>query len=201
MNDNDTNAEIYTDLLRRHGDSYRSLGWGSEKKQALRFKILSEIGDLREQSVLDVGCGLSHFYRYLNRKGVTLDYTGLDITPAMVDRSADLFPECKFLVGDLLSAEVEPQGYDYVMANGIFVFRKTDPQKYMFDTVEAMFRLAKKGIAFSCLSAWADQTTDGEFHADPIRVVEFCRDLSRYVTLRHDYHPADFIIYVKKDES
>lgn len=198
LNDNEFNSKIYTELLARHGDSHLSVGWGSEENQNIRFKTLAEIGIRSGDSILDLGCGISHFYRYLKSVGLSLEYTGIDITAAMAERSAKIFPECRFIHGDLSALDIEDAQYDYVFANGIFVFRKERPERYMLKTVEKMFSLARRGVAFSSLSAWGDNKAEGEFHADPLQVLGFCRGLSRYVTLRHDYHPADFIIHIKK---
>ena len=37
------------------------------------------------ETVLDVGCGLGDFYRWLNTKHNNINYTGIDITTSMID--------------------------------------------------------------------------------------------------------------------
>ena len=69
----------------------------------------------------------------------------------------------------------------------------------MKKTISRMFSVSKKGIAFNTLSQWADSKTGNEFYASPAETLEFCHTLSPYVVLRHDYHPADFTIFIYKN--
>jgi hypothetical protein len=55
-------------------------------------------------------------------------------------------------------------------------------------------------VAFNSLSAWATDQEAGEFYADPLRVVDFCRRITPRVVLRHDYHPRDFTVYLYKTD-
>jgi len=61
-----------------------------------------------------------------------------------------------------------------------------------------MFSLATSAVAFNTLSTWAQDQEAGEFYADPLKVVEFCRTLTPWVVMRHDYHPRDFTVYLYK---
>jgi hypothetical protein len=62
-----------------------------------------------------------------------------------------------------------------------------------------MFALCRKGIAFNCLSTWGAADDGGsEYREDPLRCLAFCRTLSPYVVLRHDYHPGDFTLYLRR---
>ncbi len=64
--------------------------------------------------------------------------------------------------------------------------------------IEAMFNIARNAVAFNSLSAWAADKEDGEFYADPHEVLQFCRTVTPWVVLRHDYHSRDFTIYMYK---
>jgi hypothetical protein len=39
----------------------------------------------------------------------------------------------------------------------------------------------------------------GEFYADPVEIVRFCRSLTPWVVLRHDYLAHDFTVYLYRD--
>ena len=88
--------------------------------------------------------------------------------------------------------------FDVVVANGIFYLLDEQPAPMMQHMIERMFSLAKKAVAFNSLSAWARDQEGGEFYADPLQTVEFCRRLTPWVVLRHDYHPRDFTVYLYK---
>jgi len=193
-------VEIFSDSLRRHGQDFRALNWGSREGQENRFRVLCEIGLADGDSLLDVGCGLGDLYVYLSERGVAAGYSGLDITPDMVAAASRRFPAVTFRCGSLLDGFDAPAGgFDYVFASGIFYLREEQPFEHLQASVARMFAFARKGVAFNCLSAW-NGTDDGgsEYREDPLRCLAFCRELTPWVVLRHDYHPGDFTVYLRK---
>jgi hypothetical protein len=68
----------------------------------------------------------------------------------------------------------------------------------MQSMIERMFALATRAVAFNSLSTWSSDQQAGEFYADPLQTVQFCRELTPWVVLRHDYHPRDFTVYLYK---
>ena len=190
--------EYYTRRLQQYGPEPRAVDWGSPQSQVLRFSVLCEIGSLAGASILDVGCGLGDLYGYLRTAGINVDYTGYDITPALLEAARRRFPEGRFLernIADLPEADLEP-GWDYVIASGIFYLRQQDPDAYLREMVGRLSRLARRGVAFNTLSARASERSAGEYYADPIMVVGACLDLTPRVVLRHDYMPHDFTVYL-----
>jgi ubiquinone/menaquinone biosynthesis C-methylase UbiE len=196
--ENARNVRIYSGLVRKYGDDVRALDWGSRSSQEKRFQVLEEIGCLNGASVLDVGCGLGDLYARLKANGMRTRYTGLDITPEMIEMARKRFPEAQFCVGDLLNPSHPIQSHDYLVSSGIFAKRRTAPLEFLKAMAGRMFRLSKRGVAFNCLSAWAEHKEKGEFYADPLKVLDYCRGLTPWVVLRHDYHPRDFTIYMYK---
>jgi len=191
------NISFYTNLINKYGIDVRSLNWRSKESQELRFRILAEIGDLNGKSILDVGCGLGDFYEYLGKNNTSFQYKGIDITPKMIEVARKRFPETSFEVRDLLEDEVIER-FDYVFASGIFYLVEDKPYDFMKKMIKKMFETARIGIAFNSLSAWADSQEKGEFYANPFEVIEFCRTLTSKMVFKHNYHPADFTIFLYK---
>lgn len=201
MNDDDLrNIKLYQSLLAEHGNSFRSLDWGSRESQMRRFEILADIGISAGDSVLDVGCGLADLYEWLQKNKPGVNYSGIDITPEMVMRAKARFPDVDFSNATIFDLKNSKNAYDYVVASGIFFFRKESPMDYMVRVINSMFRISRKGIAFNSLSAWSKDRTDGEFLADPCEVINYCRSLSPFVRLRHDYHAADFSVFLYHEQ-
>jgi SAM-dependent methyltransferase len=200
VDDDRKTIDAFSDSLRRHGQGYRALNWGSREGQENRFRVLCESGLSEGDSVLDVGCGLGDLRAYLDRQGIAADYTGLDITPDMVAAAASRFPGVPFHCGSLLGGFATPSGhFDFVFASGIFYLREESPFDHLKATVEQMFALCRKGVAFNCLSAWGVPADGGrEYREDPLRCLALCRTLTPWVVLRHDYHPGDFTIYLRR---
>ncbi|MBM3347615.1 MAG: class I SAM-dependent methyltransferase, partial [Betaproteobacteria bacterium] len=159
-------------------------------------------GRLHGRSVLDVGCGLGDFAGWCARQSIAPDYTGIDITPRMVELARECLPAHAFHDADLLALPEPPAGrrWDYVLASGIFAKRQENPEGYLREAVARMYSLCAVAVAFNVLSTWAPAAAEGrEFHADPLRTLEFCRGLTPLAVLRHDYHPRDFTIYLYRE--
>ena len=194
--DDQKNIKLYQNLLSEHGDSFRSLDWGSQESQIKRFKILADIGISNVDSVLDVGCGLADFNEWLQKHCPGVNYSGIDITPEMISHAKIRYPKLELFNKTIFEIDAPDGSYDYLTASGIFAFRKENPHEYVFATIEKMFNLCRKGIAVNSLSLWASTRATEEFYADPLVIIDFARTLTPRVVLRHDYHPSDFTIYL-----
>ena len=192
--------EFYNQNVKKHKDDIKSVAWGSKESQLKRFEILSQIADLEGQSVLDVGCGLGDFYGWLRNKYSDIRYTGIDITPSMIEIALKRFPGTKFKVQNILELKKVRPTYDYVFASGIFNRRIPRHKHFIKDTIIRMFDLSKQGIAFNIMSTKADFMKKNEYYADPSKMLNFCTNLSRRFVLRHDYMPHDFTVYVYKEQ-
>ena len=67
--------------------------------------------------------------------------------------------------------------------------------------IKRLYELADHAVAFTSLSTWAMTQEPNEYYADPLETVRFCRTLTPWVALRHDYLPHDFAIYMYKRKS
>lgn len=198
--DDERNINYYTNLITKYGIDVRALDWGSCESQQLRFTILSQIGNLNGRILLDIGCGLGDFYGWLKKSGIIMEYTGIDITPKMIEIARQRFPEARFDIVNLLEKN-EIGSFDFVFASGIFAHRQTDSLLVFKTMITKMFAICRKGVAFNSLSNWADNKEGNEFHADPLETIAFCHTLTPWVVFRHDYHPRDFTIYMYKDQN
>lgn len=187
----------YGSLARTHGHSVKANDWGRTESQVLRFGVLSQMGDFNARSVLDVGCGTGGFYRYLNENVPTFDYRGVDITPEMINIAESSCGVELFEERDITRSPFA-RNFHYVVASGIFSKMGESPYEGMKGVLSAMFDHCEVGMAFNCLSVWGDQHQPQEFQADPVRVVQMCKEYSSRIVLRHDYLPHDFTVFVYK---
>ncbi len=196
--DDNRTVRHFSRLLERFGNSAKSLDWSNEISQHLRFRILSEVGHLSGTKVLDVGCGLGDMWDWLKRNGIDVDYTGIDITPAMISAARARFPSVEFVPGDVFDEKLSSSRFDYVLSSGLFYYRQEYPLRFMKATIRKMFEIATKAVAFNSLSEWASNKESGEFYADPTEILTFCKGVSSELIFRHDYHPCDFSMYLFK---
>jgi SAM-dependent methyltransferase len=191
-------ARYYDDLVARYGPDTRACDYGDPRSQEAKFRVLSEVGPLDGRSVLDVGCGQADFAGYLTERARDLTYTGIDISPRMIEVASERHPGLDLRLSDVLGED--PGRFDLVTANGIFYLLGDGAEEAMQALVARMYEVCNWAVAFNSLSGWATDQETGEFHADPLRTVAFCRTLTPRVVLRHDYHTRDFTIYMYRAE-
>ncbi len=196
--DNRRTRDYFSANLARFGPDVRAVDWGSRESQRTRFRILTQVGKLNGSSLLDIGCGMGDLYGWLKEENIQTNYRGIDITPEMVTMAKKRFPGVDFSVGDMLEDALSGQQPDFAVASGIFYLRQNAPEEYLQTVVATMFKAARVGVAFNSLSNWFAEEP-GEFHADPLQTVRFCRSLTPWVCLRHDYHLRDFTIFLYRD--
>ncbi|WP_041795612.1 class I SAM-dependent methyltransferase [Pararhodospirillum photometricum] len=194
-------AALYTGFLKRHGPTYRALHWSSPESQQERFARLAAVGLKPGQSVLDVGCGLGDFLGWLEAQGVLVDYTGLDMTPAMIEHCRATHPRGRFVVGNVAAGPMPTLArFDWVVASGIFAFRQSEPEVYMRSVIERLWRLARCGVAFNALSTRAPHPERWSlFHADPEATLAFCQALGGTCRLTHTADHSDFTVHLWRD--
>jgi SAM-dependent methyltransferase len=190
-------ANYYQDLVQKYGHDPRACDYGRPQSQEIKFRVLSEAMPVKGRSVLDVGCGFADFHRFLRDRFGEVRYSGIDVCPAMVEEARRLDPHCEVKLANILDASIRER-FDLVTANGIFYLLGDEAWPTMQEIVRRMYAVAEHAVAFNSLSSWAEDKEAGEFYADPAEVLQFCRTLTPWVLLRHDYHPRDFTIYMYK---
>lgn len=206
MTNNQTNevknklAQHYIPLLNEHGNSFRSLNWGSEKSQRHRFEILLApfLDRMSEFSLLDVGCGLAHLYSHIKKEGLNIDYSGIDAVSEMIDSAKQQHPEIAPQLSVSSVLDIETKNFDVVVASGIFYVACS--KERMLEEIDKLFSICTIGLAFNSLSSWSNEKEQNEFYADPISILDHCRkNFSTRCILRHDYMPHDFTIHLFRE--
>jgi SAM-dependent methyltransferase len=188
-------ASYYQDLVAKYGHDPRACDYGRPQSQGVKFRVLSEVMPLNGCSVLDVGCGFADFRQFLKTRFSDVRYSGIDVCPAMVEQARHLDPSVDVKLGNILEYSIR-DSIDLVTANGIFYLLGDGAWSTMKEIIRRMYALTRQAVAFNSLSAWAEDKEGGEFYAEPEEVLQFCRTLTPWVVLRHDYHPRDFTIYM-----
>jgi len=187
----------YEDLIHKYGHDPRACDYGRVESQQIKFRVLSEVLPLANLNLLDVGCGFADFATFLHQRFESLQYSGVDLCSSMIDEAKRAHPSLDLRVANIAEASFD-RSFDVVTANGIFYLIGGHAWPMMQQMIQRMFALATKAVAFNSLSTWAPDQEQGEFYADPLQTIDFCRQLTPWVVLRHDYHPRDFTIYLYK---
>jgi SAM-dependent methyltransferase len=167
------------------------LEWSHRRTQRLRFEAFLLDHDLQGRSVLDLGCGLGDFHAHLLQRGIGAQYTGYDISEAMVRQCRARYPETRFECGDIL--EYEPASrFDYSVAFGIHNIRVPSGRAILEAVTRRQFEL-------SAIAAHVNLLTDRHAAFAPHiqswraeEVLALALEITPYVALHHDYLPTDF---------
>jgi len=188
----------YRKLLETHGDSPEAVQYSTKETQERRFAILADIDDLNGKSILDFGCGTGQLLTYLEERGISVNYTGVDIVDEFVELCRKKFPNSKF--GNI--DDFTNQQFDYVLIAGVFNNLMPDNREFYKRTLHQLFKMANCGISFNMMSAYVDYRDDQLFYEYPEQVFSFLKkEVTPYVTIRNDYEikkgvvPFDFTVY------
>ncbi len=190
-------ARWYADKVRRFGFDHRGLGFRNRSSQEKRFDALVELGDFHGRRVLDVGCGFGDLLAYLVERDIHPIYTGLDVCEPMIERCQERFPAGagRFVVADALDYEPD-EGYDYVVASGLFGLDSAGARERIRPTLERMFAWSRIGMAANFLSAGYDRQVEGRIYVEPAKALEAALALTPAVRLDHNYLPNDFTVHL-----
>ena len=199
------------------GDCSKGVHWPNEEDAKVRYKVMTDLirfdllrreqpqakAEEEEIRLLDFGCGLSHYYAYLEEEGrKNIRYTGVDISEKYVNASREKYPDNRYYCIDILEEEF-PERNDYTVVNGIFTFKNTAPFEEMFDfwkkCMTRLYALSDRGIAFNAMSKQVDWERDDLFHLPLDMAAEFlCKNLTRNFIIRNDYGLYEYTVYIFK---
>ena len=141
---------VYSHYIDEHDkNTVECVGWLDGHENALmRFQKIYEAGIDENDSVLDVGCGVAHFYTYLKRdKEWNGKYLGIDPNK----KAIDLIDEDINAMHGTIDGLPDFMKYDWVIANGVFNLGLRE--EHSFWIIDDMISHANKGIIFNMLLA------------------------------------------------
>jgi len=181
---------------KKFGDRPEALRW-TPQGQLKRYHTLLDIAlDLNNQKILDYGCGMGDFYKFLRRRGINVQYTGVDINENFITLAKKKYPECTFKV---MCIDEEPlEGYfDYIFICGVFNLLVPGVQLDLQNALIKLFKHCNKGLALNALSSHTSAKDTELNYTSPEEMVKFAIEhLSPSVVLHHDRIEHDFTLFV-----
>ena len=118
--------KVYDDF---YADIYDYLVFNSLKDDYEVGEIINKTSPSDKSKILDVGCGTGHHVAGLGAKG--LNVIGIDISPSMIKKAKENFPDYQFQVGDGLNGnEFEPDTFTHVLCMYFTVYYMQDRQTF-----------------------------------------------------------------------
>jgi len=195
--------QLYTENIEKFGLDSRSVGWSTPESQQMRFeKLLTVIDNPQEPfTINELGCGYGELFKYCKDHHYSLtQFNGYDISEKMLE-AAKLYINSNDAI--LYKASSISTYADYTITSGIFNVKFDTNSKswedFIKQTLANMFEYSNKGIAFNLLTKYVDFEAENLYYADPAFFFDYCkRELSKYVSLLHDYNLYEWTIVVKK---
>lgn len=196
--------ESYRRSFQQHGDQPEALQW-SEEGQKWRFEKLVDMAAfatgqaLKGKRILEIGCGLGHFYPYLTRFFGDVDYTGVDIVPELVCRAMELRPGAKFECRNIFERPIG-QDFDFVFISGVFNAPYREDGKEFFEKMlEYAFSSAKLSLVFNFTSTNVNFVSPDTNYFDPEWVLHLILTrISKKVVMSHHYKNCDVAVCVSR---
>lgn len=184
----------YRDLLVKHG-SGPEVGQQSREGQRFRFEKLTQIADLNDRRVLDLGCGIGDFCSLLLDRFSGVEYTGIDIVPELIVEATKCHPDARFLCRDLLVEDIG-ENFDFALISGMFNNAIPDCTDFLKEMIAVAFSHCSMGLAFNFISRHVNfQSPEMAYH-DPAEILDFCiANLTPKVTMQHHYERCDVAVF------
>lgn len=196
----------YERCLATHGDTHKGVDWPKQESAETSYSVMLDLleNDHRKTiTLLDFGCGLSHFYDFIVRSGrAGIEYTGLDVSAAFIEQSRRKHPDVRYVCADVLETPAPEIGsFDYVVLNGVLTEKIDLTFDAMWEYAQRLllraFSFAQVGMAVNFMSKQVDWERDDLFHLSFDLLASFLEsNASRYFTFRHDYGLYQYTAYV-----
>lgn len=187
----------------RHGATPLGVDWSCAPTQHLRFvQLLKLIPRAVDFSINDIGCGYGALLGFLHRRrrGVLIDYLGVDLAPEMIAVAGkrNRRRSATFAVG-----RCAPRIADYSVASGIFNVKLAQDEDIWHGFIETslddMAASSRHGFAVNFLAPQREgETGPAElYRADPQRWIDHCRSRFGVIpTLVTGYGLREFTLLV-----
>lgn len=194
-------AELYNKRFDRHGRDIKTVGWGSEQSQRLRFEVLLRGLDPKGKTILDVGCGLGDLIPFLEQQtGGEFNYIGIDIAEKLIGDACETYGNDRreFYVGDIFSVDLRQ--VDIAVLSGALSFKMPGIEEYAHETVKRMFELSREAACLNFLTKYVDFELEKNQHYQPELIFSNAMRISRRVNLFHDYPLYEFTVQLIRSE-
>jgi SAM-dependent methyltransferase len=121
-----TGSGIYDDF---YADIYDYLVFNNLKDDYEVGWIMNSASPSSQSKILDIGCGTGHHVALLSSKG--LDVLGIDISPSMIKKAKENFPDYKFNVGDALDGNIfESNSFTHILCMYFTIYYFKDKTQF-----------------------------------------------------------------------
>jgi SAM-dependent methyltransferase len=196
-------SDYYSAKVRKFGATPPGVDWTCLPTQELRFVQLLRICDVASPfSLNDLGCGYGALLSYLERYHQTssIDYLGIDLSPAMLRRARRLWrnrANVSFAQGSFSRRLA-----DYSVASGIFNVQQDQPrdiwERFVAVTLRRLYGTSRRGFAVNFVNA-DSVAREGVYSAEPAQWSRYCaREFGATTEVIDGYGLREFTLAVRR---
>ncbi len=185
-----SNKIFYKQSIEEFGVSAQGVHWNSKYTQYKRFEIITKLikKEIKESTILDVGCGFGEYYNYLiNNNRTPKEYIGIDCEDNMINISKKRFPNQNFYKQNILYDKLEQ--VDYYLCSGALNIL-TLAQCNIF--IDRCYQYSNKGFIFNFLK----NLTFNDVQKQDI--LDICNNYCNNLIIKENYLDNDFTIFMVK---
>lgn len=197
----------YSQTFAEFGATPKGVDWGKEEDVRVRYdRMLSLIdkdllGPCKLITFLDVGCGYGGLFRYAERVGIHLQYTGIDLANNMISWAKEHLQNGEFIEGDFMQHDFGERKFDFIVCNGILTqkLKASLPEMDRFarGLLSKMYGLCNKGIAFNVMSTYVNFFVPSLYYKHPLEMLVYCfGEISNKIKLDHSYGLFEYTVYL-----
>ena len=121
-----TGPQIYDDF---YSDIYDYLVFNNLKDEYEIGEIINKTTPSSQSRILDVGCGTGHHVASVGSKGI--DVLGIDISPSMIKKAKENFPDYEFKVADALNGgEFDSESFTHILCMYFTIYYFEDKKRF-----------------------------------------------------------------------
>src|SRR5215510_5501372 len=174
--------EYFSEKLEMFGTTPKGVDYNGSESQAVRFEQLTRVIDPSSRfTVIDYGCGYGAMFDFMQAKGWSFEYYGVDFIEKMVIAGQETHRD--FLNAHFTANESDLPLADYLLAGAIFnnKFEASNEEwlELVTSTLHRVCALCSKGFAFNMLTKYSDEDRISQrpdlFFGDPLFFFNFCK--------------------------
>ncbi len=187
--------KFYKESCNKFGSvGWQAAHWASEENQFLRFSLLDKYLEIKDGTLLDVGCGQGELYSYIKTKNI--DYLGIDFCPEMIEIARVKYPDANFVLGDFLEVDFGKQ-FDYVIVSGSISLIVENQDGYIENILKKIFDVAFKKIGATLLSNEKSYEYINHYFYNPKEIISICP--TNRIILDNNSLPPEMLLFMFKN--
>jgi len=185
--------EHYSSLINKHGYNIKGLGWGKGGLKK-RYQIICKNLIIKNQSILDFGCGLCSFYEYLCENNIQFKkYYGVEINPEL-----RTFIKKKYKKKVSLFDKLPNKKFDIVVSNGVHNYMVKNSEKVFYDDLNNLLKISNKALMISFINNNVDYRETYLSYKDLFKTIKFIQKKNLNFIIDQTLNKYETFLFVLK---